>query len=168
MRLRSSMHCSVLLLIPGVLSLLWIGGCRSPYALEGKVIESSSPRIRFIDQKKRDPTLVAGYGIHGARIDVVRAPRSLSRQVVASGTTDSEGIFDVKIDEFEWKWLQEEWLFRCVHPDYPAIEFFDKLPPRNGNRVLVIELGPPGPSGSAGVPFDEDERIRRELERFGR
>lgn len=145
-----------------------VGGCRAPYALRGKVISSATQGHKFTELNDPDPLLLPGNGVFGARIDIVRYPRTLQREVVASGQSGPEGVFDIKLHDFQWEWGKEEWLFLCVHPDYPIIEFFGDLPVRNSDYLLLIELGQAGLSHSENDSLDENERIRRELERFER
>lgn len=143
-------------------------GCsRRGYTLEGRAVESKTIGVRFVDQEDRDPALIPGIGVPGTRIEVIRDPRSLGRKVVATGRTDGFGVFVISIDAFGAGWMDEEWLFRFTHPRHQVIELFDSLPAKNADRVLVVDMGNPGAPGSGNRPIDEDDRIRRELERFG-
>ncbi|MEE2681143.1 MAG: hypothetical protein VX641_02100 [Planctomycetota bacterium] len=105
--------------------------------------------------------------IPGARIELVRDPRSLGRKVVARATSDHEGRFSMEIDAFGAGWMKEEWLFRCTHPGFPMVELFDSLPPLDDSMMLLIDMG-----SGAGFPqhetVDEQERIRREIDRYSR
>ena len=144
-------------------------GCSSqPYTLEGRTVESNSIGARFVDQEERDPSLIPGIGVPGTRIEVIRDPRTLNRKLVATGMADSYGVFAITIDAFGAGWMREEWLFRCTHPRRQVVEFFGALPGKDADRVLVFDMGRPGAPGSGVPPIDEDERIRRELERYGR
>ena len=168
MQFFSLARSSFLVALFGVFSLVFAGGCRTPYMVEGKVVESQAAHINFVKQAKRDATLIPGDGIAGARVEVIRSPRSLKRKLIASGTSNAQGVFALQLVDFQSNWVQEEWLIRCVRSGHPAIELFDTLPPRNSDIVLVIGLGPTGPASSGDRPLEDDERIRRELERFGR
>ena len=151
-----------------LLSMFFLPGCSKPYTLQGRVVKSEYPMAEFIDQVKRDPEAIPGFGIPNARIEIVRDPRSLGRKVVSTGKSDADGIFVVPIDAFGAGWMEEEWLFRCTHPNYPMLELFGELPSIDRERILVFELGLSGGPGTGGRPLDEQERIQRELDRYGR
>lgn len=151
-----------------ILAVIFLAGCSNPHALRGRVIQAESPSAQFVDQGRHDPRLVQGVGMAGARIEVVRDPRSLGRKVVASAMSGPDGLFEIRIEAFGAGWMDEEWLFRCTHPNYPMVELFGDLPGADEEYELVFRFGRPGPPGSGGRPIDEQERIRRELDRYGR
>ena len=158
-------HCR--LLAPILLVFLLLGGCGSPKQLEGRVIDAGFSGARFVTQEVRDVRAIPGAGISGASIELVRDPRSLGREVVARATSDHEGNFAMKVDAFGAGWMKEEWLFRCTHPGYPMVELFDSLPPLDSPNVLVIDMGD-GSGGNRNQSDNEQDRIRREIERYGR
>ncbi|MAJ47967.1 MAG: hypothetical protein CBC35_11990 [Planctomycetes bacterium TMED75] len=158
-------HCRLLAPLLLVSSLLI--GCGSPNQLEGRVINAGFSGARFITQEVRDVHAIPGAGIPGASIELVRDPRSLGREVVARATSDHEGNFAMKVDAFGAGWMKEEWLFRCTHPGYPMVELFDSLPSLGGPTVLVIDMGG-APGGNRNQSGNEQDRIRREIERYGR
>lgn len=152
-----------------LLAVFALVGCSSSrYTLEGRAVESTSTGARFVTQEERDPAMLPGAGVPGVLVEVIRNPRTLNRKVVATGKTDSIGVFNIDIDAFGAGWMKEEWLFRCTHPRRAVVEYFDSLPAKDSTRVLEVDMGRLGPPGSGGRQLDEDERIQRELERFGR
>ena len=142
-------------------------GCGEANRLEGRVIDAGFSGARFLRQEVRDVNAIPGTGIPGARIELVRDPRSLGREVVARATSDHLGNFSMEVDAFGAGWMREEWLFRCTHPGYPMVELFDSLPPLDSPNVLVIDMGGAPASRGAGSS-SEQERIRREIEHYGR
>ena len=142
-------------------------GCSSSNKLQGRVVDSGYPGARFVPQSSFDTDGIPGNGVSGARIELVRDPRSLGRQVVARATSDHEGNFSMVVDAFGAGWMKEEWLFRCTHPGFPMVELFDSLPTLDDSVLLLIDMGVGGGSNQYEV-IDEQERIRREIERYSR
>ncbi|MCH2144023.1 MAG: hypothetical protein MK082_02635 [Phycisphaerales bacterium] len=148
-------------------SMLLVVGCSTHPALKGRVVEAGNGSMEFVSIQDGDPGMIVGRGVTGARIEIVRDPKGLNRKVVARGSSRQDGTFEIPIEAFGAGWMEEEWLFRCTHPNYQMVEFVDALPGGGSSRVLRIDIGQPGPAGSGGGRIDEAERIRRELERYG-
>jgi hypothetical protein len=153
----------------GLLALAFalLGGCSSSQALNGRVVESPSGGMEFVSVEDGDPALIIGYGVAGARIEVIRDPQSMNRSVVARGTSGPDGIFSIPIDAFGAGWMVEDWLYRCTHPNYQMVELFASMPGQGSTQVLQVNIGSSSPRGSGGRQIDEAERIRRELDRYG-
>ena len=139
-------------------------GCSSEKELRGRVIASEYPSADFINVAGGDPIMIEGSAVPGARIEVIRDPRKLSRETVATGVSGADGVFRIPVDAFGAGWMEESWLFRCTHPRYPMVELFAEMPSLDSDRVLRVNIGSPG---GGGRQIDEAERIRRELERYG-
>ena len=142
-------------------------GCSDSNKLRGRVVDAGYPGARFVPQGSFEATENSMAGVSGARVELVRDPRSLGRQVVARATSDHEGRFSMEVDAFGAGWMKEEWLFRCTHPGFPMVELFDSLPPLDDTMLLLIDMGVAGGSHQYEV-IDEQDRIRRELERYSR
>lgn len=163
-----SVSASLRVLTCSTLLMVFCVGCSQKNRVEGRVIKSDFPGIQFIHEAGGNPDLIEGFGIGGARIEVVRDPRSLGRKVVASAMSGADGSFVLTVDAFGAGWMDEEWLFRCSHPNYPIVEMFGDMPTLGEGSVMEVRFGRPGPPGSGRQPIDEQERIRRELDRYGR
>ena len=148
-------------------SMILFVGCSTHPALKGRVVETGNGSMEFISIQEGDPGMIAGRGVTGARIEIVRDPKGLNRKVVARGSSQQDGTFNIPIEAFGAGWMEEEWLFRCTHPNYQMVELVDVLPGVGSSRVLQVNIGQPGPAGSGGGRIDEAERIRRELDRYG-
>ena len=146
---------------------LLLAGCSGNPALKGRVVEVGAGSMFFVSVEDGDPGMIDGPGVTGARIEVVRDPGGMNRAVVARGMSRSDGTFVIPIEAFGAGWMDEEWLFRCTHPDHQMLELVDVLPGGGSTRVLQVDLGPSGPAGSGSRQLDEAERIRRELDRYG-
>lgn len=151
-----------------VLHLLLLGGCGSDRdMLHGRVLAAYQSGARFVDAAQLDDGMIRGEAIPGARVELVRDPRSLRREVVAKATSDHNGDFSMKVDAFGAGWMSEEWLVRCVHPGYPMVELFESLPMLDGSKVLLIDMSGSSTSTDEHV-ISEQERIRREIDRYAR
>ena len=151
-----------------VLNLMLLGGCGSERdMLHGRVLSAYQSGARFVDAAQLEDGMIRGEAIPGARVELVRDPRSLRREVVADATTDHNGDFSMKVDAFGAGWMSEEWLVRCVHPGYPMVELFESLPTLDGSQVLLIDMSGSSASRDEQV-ISEQERMRRELDRYAR
>ena len=143
------------------------GGCSSGSRLDGRVLDAYQSGARFVDVAELDAGMIRGDAIPGARVELIRDPRSLRREVVASATSDEKGGFSMSVDAFGAGWMSEEWLIRCTHPGYPMVELFESLPILDGSRVLLIDMrGSRGFGAEQQLP--ERERMRREIDRYAR
>ena len=163
--LNSFLNRSLALLL---LAMIFPGfGCTNSNQLRGRVVDAGFTQARFVSETSPDVDRNSRSGISGAKIELVRDPRSLGREVVARATSDHEGRFSMDIDAFGAGWMNEEWLFRCTHPGFPMVELFDSLPSLDSPVVLLIDMGVGSGLYQTEV-IDEQERIRREIERYGR
>ena len=142
-------------------------GCSGTSSLKGRVVSGDFPIAEFVPADSADPMLVPGEGVGGVRIELIRDPNRLNREVVAVGTSRADGTFDIMVDAFGAGWMDEQWLFRCSHSRYPVVELLGSMPSGSSGRVLRVQMGTPGSPGSGGLRMDEAERIRRELDRYG-
>ncbi len=162
-------HSVVRVLCGILLSALLCGviGCSGTSSLKGRVVAGDFPVAEFAPADPANPMLLSGDGVGGVRIEVVRDPNRLNREVIAVGTSRADGTFDIMVDAFGAGWMDEQWLFRCTHSRYPVVELLSSMPSANSGRVLRVQMGTPGSPGSGGIRMDEAERIRRELDRYG-
>ena len=143
-------------------------GCSSGQGLSGRVINGQSPGGRLVKTADNDPLSISGRRVSGATIELIRDPKSMNRRVISRIQSSSDGTFVLEVDAFGAGWMVEEWLFRCTHPRNKTIEFLGKMPSNLANFLLVFDMT----SGSSSPGIDdmdaERERMRRELERYGR
>lgn len=143
-------------------------GCSSGQGLSGRVVNGQSPGGRLVKTADNDPLSIPGRRVSGATIELIRDPKSLNRRVISRTQSSSDGTFVLDVDAFGAGWMVEEWLFRCTHPRNKTIEFFGKMPSNLSNFLLIFDMT----SGISAPGIDdmdaERERMRRELERYGR
>ncbi|MFA9477228.1 hypothetical protein ACERK3_02855 [Phycisphaerales bacterium AB-hyl4] len=108
-------------------------GCSS-YQLQGKVIEGPSSGIYIVSAD--DPRLNEP-GVPQARIALTLDPERLSAKSIGSGASDSDGWFNVPVDEFGAGFLEHdvEVLARQqgFTPAYQTIRL-----PRSSRRLLIV------------------------------
>ena len=143
-------------------------GCSSGQGLAGRVVNAQSPGGRLVKTADNDPLSIPGRRVSGATIELIRDPKSMNRRVISRTQSGSDGTFVLDVDAFGAGWMVEEWLFRCSHPRNKTIEFFGKMPSNLSNFLLIFDMTPG--TSSPGIPdMDaERERMREELERYGR
>jgi hypothetical protein len=143
-------------------------GCSSSHQLAGRVVNGQSPGGRLVKTADNDPLSSPGRQISGATIELIRNPKSMNRRVIAQAQSQSDGSFVLDVDAFGAGWMVEEWLFRCTHPRNKTIEFFGKLPSNLSHFLLVFDMTSGYQSPGIDDMDAERERMRRELERYGR
>lgn len=130
-----------------------LGGCAG-YAARGRVVEGDFDFIAVVPEN--DPRL-AGRGIGNARISFTRDPESLGREQVATGLSDPNGDFSVRLDAFGAGWMSEQWLVRAVRSRFGAAEGMLALPGAgSGERLLIVMR-----RGSAREVEDVEEQWER-------
>tara|TARA_B100001059_G_C17713411_1_gene516699 strand:- start:192 stop:686 length:495 start_codon:yes stop_codon:yes gene_type:complete len=164
------MFPSSLLRVGFLMSLLCgvLMGCSSGQGLAGRVVNAQSPGGRLVKTADNDPLSIPGRRISGATIELIRDPKSMNRRVVARTQSRSDGTFVLDVDAFGAGWMVEEWLFRCSHPRNKTIEFFGEMPSNLSNFLLIFDMTSGAPAPGIDDMDAERERMRRELERYGR
>ena len=115
-----------------------------------------------------DPRSIPGRGVAGATIELIRDPRSLNRRVVSRTRSGSDGSFVLDADAFGAGWMVEEWLFRCTHPRNKTLELIHEMPSDLSEFLLIFDMTRGASEPGIGDMEAERERMRRELERYGR
>jgi len=129
------LHLTVLILAWTVLA----AGCGS-YAVRGKVIEGFDSGVLIVSAD--DPRLDEP-GVRQVRVMVHRDPDSLAQKVVASGTSDSDGFFNIELREFGAGWMDEYWLIETSRSNYSNVVETIRLP-ANSNRSRLLIIVAPG------------------------
>ena len=143
-------------------------GCSSGKGLAGRVVNGQAPGGRLVKTADVDPLSIPGRGIAGATIELIRDPRSMNRRVVSRTRSGSDGSFVLEVDAFGAGWMVEEWLFRCTHPRNKTLELVHEMPSNLSDFLLVLDMTSGAPEPGIGDMEAERERMRRELERYGR
>ncbi len=143
-------------------------GCSSGHVLAGRVVNAQSPGGRLVQSVDNDPLSIPGRQVSGATIELIRDPKSMNRRVVARAGSQSDGSFLLDVDAFGAGWMVEEWLFRCTHPRNRTVEFFGELPSNLSDFLLIFDMVPGAPAPKIDEMDAERERMRRELELYGR
>ena len=143
-------------------------GCSSGKGLSGRVVNGQSPGGRLVQTADVDPLSIPGRGVAGATIELIRDPRSMNRRVVSRTRSAADGSFVLDVDAFGAGWMVEEWLFRCTHPRNKTLELLHQMPSDLSSFLLIFDMTSGAPEPGIGDMEAERERMRRELERYGR
>lgn len=129
--LRSRVKRLLLLSIP----LLALTACG--YRLQGRVIEGGFGTVTMVDDT--DDRLQA-EGVAGVRVQLVRDPNRMTREVVASATSGRDGSFAIETKTFGAGWTDERWEIVATRPGYGPAQSPVELPIDTGSRRLLVEL----------------------------
>ena len=135
-----------------------LAGCG--YRLQGRVIEGGFGTVAVVEDT--DDRLQA-VGVQGVRVQLVRDPNRLSREVIASATSNRDGAFTLETKTFGAGWTDERWEIIATRGGYGPAQSPIELPIDPGSRRLLVELERGGsgevnqPSGGRGL-LDEAAR----------
>ena len=79
-------------------------------------------------------------GVQGVRVQLVRDPSRLSREVIASATSGRDGSFTLETKTFGAGWTDERWEIIASRPGYGPAQSPIELPIDPGSRRLLVEL----------------------------
>jgi hypothetical protein len=137
-----------------VLILLATTGCGG-YALRGQVISGPYNSVELVPSD--DPRLKES-GLSGVRIEAIRDPDSLSKNVAASTMSGGNGTVTLMIGEFGAGWMDEQWDLRAsMGGDWFAQNRVSLPKPGSNLRLLVVVS--PG-TGSTRSSMDEEQERR--------
>ena len=137
-----------------LLPLLALSACG--YRLQGRVIEGGFGTVTMVDEG--DDRLQAD-GVQGVRVQLVRDPNRMSREVVASATSGRDGSFAIETKTFGAGWTDERWEIIATRPGYGPAQSPVELPIDPGSRRLLVELER---GGSGDVPQPTNSRSLRD------
>jgi hypothetical protein len=111
--------------------------CACGYRLQGRVVEGGFGTVTVVDDA--DDRLQAA-GVQGVRVQLVRDPNRLRREVVASATSNRDGVFALETKTFGAGWTDERWEIVATRPGYGPAQSPIELPIDPGPRRLLVEL----------------------------
>lgn len=131
-----------------------LSGC-SDYVLRGQAISGAYNSVELVpsdDPRLKDP------GLSGVRIEAIRDPDSLGRDVAASTTSGGNGAINLAIGKFGAGWMDEEWDLRAsMDGDWFAQNRVSLPGPGSSLRLLVVIA--PG-TGTARSSMEEEQQRR--------
>jgi hypothetical protein len=144
---------SVVLLSIAATSLV-LGGCGA-YTLQGHVVSGQYNMLEFVpssDPRLREP------GMAGVRVEAIRNPDSLGKEVVAGATSGRNGEVRLVINEFGAGWMDEAWDLRARIGSNWFAESRTQLPRASDDLRLLIVISPG--TGSSRGSMDEEQTRR--------
>ena len=123
--------------ISAMLSLVALVCSACGYQLQGRVVDGGFGTVTVVDPS--DDRL-QGAGVQGVRIQLVRDPNRMRREVVASCSSARDGSFTLETKTFGAGWTDERWEIVATRTGYGPAQSPIELPIDPGSRRLLIEL----------------------------
>ena len=119
-----------------VLVILFLCGCG--YRIEGRAVPGGFGTVTWVDAEDQR---LQQRGIPGVRVQLVRDPDRMRREVVAEATSAADGSFTLDTRSFGAGWMDERWEITASGPGSSAAATRTELPMNASDRRLLIELG---------------------------
>jgi hypothetical protein len=106
------------------------------YTLHGRVVEGAGSADITVD------TNVDAHNrpVPGARIELIRDPKTANRERVATAVSSKDGTFALTVESFGAGWMQEEWVIRISRKGFQNVETMTELPASTNGRLLLVML----------------------------
>lgn len=112
-----------------------LAGCG--YRLEGRVVEGGFGTLTLVEPN--DDRLQA-QGVPGVRVQLVRDPQRLNREVIATCSTARDGSFALETKTFGAGLTDERWEVIATRPGYATAQAPLELPATPSSRRLLVEI----------------------------
>ena len=141
-----------------VLLILLLSGCG--YRIEGRAVPGGFGTVTWVDAEDQR---LQQRGIPGVRVQLIRDPDRMRREVVAEATSAADGSFTLDTRSFGAGWMDERWEITASGPGAAAATRTE-LPMNASDRRLLIEMGRGG--RSTGSPRDEPQNLYDEAAKW--
>jgi len=141
-------------LLAAVLGVL--GGCSSDYVLRGTAIQGPMTGAEIVtagDERLSAP------GVGGARIRLLRDPGLPKETVAATGTTSSDGTFELPVSGFGAGWMDEQWMIEILRSGYQSGRQLIRLPSSKQRLLVILARG-------QSMPLPQREDLLETVERY--
>ncbi len=125
-----------------LLALAALTGCG--YQLQGRVVQGGFGTISLVDPT--DQRLQV-QGVPGVRVQLVRDPNRMRREVIAEASTDADGVFTLETRSFGAGLLDERFEMVATRPGFGTAQSAMELPMDPSKRRVLVEIQ----RGGAGV-----------------
>lgn len=133
----------------GLLVLALLTGCG--YQLQGRVVQGGFGTISLVDPTDQR---LEQQGVPGVRVQLVRDPNRMRREVIAEASTDADGAFTLETRSFGAGFLDERFEMVATRPGFGAAQSTMELPMDPSKRRVLVEMQRGG-SGSGAPPSHE-------------
>lgn len=140
------------------LVILLLSGCG--YRIEGRAVPGGFGTVTWVDA---DDQRLQQRGMPGVRVQLVRDPDRMRREVIAESTSAADGSFTLDTRSFGVGWMDERWEIVASGPGVSAATRTE-LPMDASQRRLLIELGRGG--HSPGSPREANQNLYDEAARW--
>jgi hypothetical protein len=116
-------------------TLAMLTGCG--YQLQGRVVQGGFGTISLVDPT--DQRLQV-QGVPGVRVQLVRDPQRMRREVIAEASTDADGAFTLETRSFGAGFLDERFEMVATRPGFGAAQSTMELPLDPSKRRVLVEM----------------------------
>jgi hypothetical protein len=118
------------------LSMLF-GGC-STYELRGLVVQGDG--VSHVSLVPSSDARLENFPVKGVLVELLRDPDAPWHSVVASATSDANGAFVLRVNEFGTGWMNEQWMIRATAHGTQDASLTLQLPGSPGSQRVLVEM----------------------------
>ena len=118
-----------------LLVLATLTGCG--YQLQGRVVQGGFGTISLVEPT--DQRLQV-QGVPGVRVQLVRDPNRMRREVIAEASTDADGVFTLETRSFGAGFLDERFEMVATRPGFGVAQSTMELPMDPSKRRVLVEI----------------------------
>lgn len=107
------------------------------YQLQGRVVQGGFGTISLVDPT--DQRLLV-QGVPGVRVQLVRDPNRMRREVIAEASTDADGVFTLETRSFGAGLLDERFEMVATRPGFGTAQSTMELPMDPSKRRVLVEI----------------------------
>jgi hypothetical protein len=116
-------------------SALTATGCG--YQLQGRATSDGFGSVILVHPQD---ARLGGAGVPGVRVQLVRDPDRMRREVVAETVSDAKGDFTLKTSSFGAGWMDERWEIVATRSGYASAQSRLELPLDTSAVRVLVEL----------------------------
>lgn len=115
--------------------LVTLTGCG--YQLQGRVVQGGFGTVSLVDPTDQR---LQQQGVPGVRVQLVRDPQRMRREVIAETSTDADGAFTLETRSFGAGLLDERFEVVATRPGFGAAQSAMELPLDPSKRRVLVEI----------------------------
>lgn len=131
------------------------------YRIEGRAVTGGFGTVTWVDPADQR---LQQQGVAGVRVQLVRDPDRMRREVVAEATTGSDGSFQLETGTFGAGWMDERWEISASRAGFGTAITRSELPMDASSRRLLVEMQRGG--GSRGATPDQPQSLYDEAAKW--
>ena len=137
---------------------LLLAGC-SAYEIRGLAVQGDS--VSQVSIVPASDARLESFGMPGVVVELWRDPDTPWNSVVATATSDEDGAFVLRINEFGAGWMDERWMIRATSHATQDAAITLELPGAPGSKRVLVEM-----AGGSSAPGYEAEDLMEQYELY--